>query len=74
MAVLHSGDIGCEGSPANWEIDELQERLIEEWARAANLWEDDSEQILIGEFGPMIAQGAGMNILTNIKKEVNNED
>ena len=49
---------GCEGSPANWEIDELQERLIEEWARAANLWEDDSEQILIGEFGPMIAQGA----------------
>ena len=49
---------GCEGSPANWEIDEQQERLIEEWARAANLWEDDSEQILIGEFGPMIAQGA----------------
>ena len=49
---------GCEGSPANWEIDELQERLIEEWARAAKLWEDDSEQILIGEFGPMIAQGA----------------
>ena len=49
---------GSTGSPANWEIDELQERLIEQWARAANLWEDDSEQILIGEFGPMIAQGA----------------
>ena len=49
---------GREGDPANWEIDELQERLIEQWARAANLWEDDSEQILIGEFGPMIAQGA----------------
>ena len=27
-------------------------------ARAANLWEDDSEQILTLEFGPMIAQGA----------------
>ncbi len=47
-----------EGDPANWEIDELQERLIEQWARATNLWEDDSEQILTAEFGPMIAQGA----------------
>ena len=49
---------GGQGSPANWEIDELQERLIEQWARAANLWEDNSEQILTAEFGPMIAQGA----------------
>ena len=49
---------GREGSPASWEIDECQEKLIEQWARAANLWEDDSEQILIAEFGPMIAQGA----------------
>ena len=49
---------GSQGSPANWEIDELQERLIEQWARAANLWEDNSEQILTAEFGPMIAQGA----------------
>jgi hypothetical protein len=49
---------GREGSPANWEIDEKQEKLIEQWAKAANLWEDNSEQILIEEFGPMIAQGA----------------
>ena len=28
---------GSQGSPANWEIDELQEKLIEQWARAANL-------------------------------------
>ena len=49
---------GCEGSPANWEIDEQQERLIEQWAKAANLWEDNSEQFLVEEFGPMIAQGA----------------
>ena len=49
---------GCEGGPANWEIDECQEKLIEQWAKAANLWEDDSEQILTKEFGPMIAQGA----------------
>ena len=49
---------GGEGGPANWQIDECQEKLIEQWARAANLWEDDSEQILTLEFGPMIAQGA----------------
>ena len=49
---------GSEGSPANWQIDECQEKLIEQWAKAANLWEDNSEQILISEFGPMIAQGA----------------
>ena len=36
---------GREGGPANWEIDECQEKLIEQWARAANLWEDDSEQM-----------------------------
>ena len=47
-----------KGSPANWEVDELQEQLIEQWARAANLWEENSEQFLIEEFGPMIAQGA----------------
>ena len=49
---------GCQGSPTNWEIDERQELLIEQWAKAANLWEDNSEQILTAEFGPMIAQGA----------------
>ena len=49
---------GREGGPANWERDELQEKLIEQWARAANLWEDNSEQILSQKFGPMIAQGA----------------
>ena len=47
-----------QGSPANWEIDEQQEKFIEQWAKAANLWEDDSEHILTAEFGPMIAQGA----------------
>ena len=46
------------GSPANWQIDELQERLIEQWAKAARLWVEDSEKILTDTFGPMIAQGA----------------
>lgn len=49
---------GQTGRPSNWEIDDLQERLIEQWARAANLWEDDSEKILIETFGPKIAEGA----------------
>ena len=49
---------GGQGSPANWEIDERQEQLIEQWAKAVNLWEENSEQFLIEEFGPMIAQGA----------------
>ena len=47
-----------QGGPANWEIDERQEQLIEQWAKASNLWEDNSEQFLVEEFGPMIAQGA----------------
>jgi hypothetical protein len=47
---------GC--SPANWEIDEKQEQLIEQWAKAANLWVEDSERILTDSFGPKIAQGA----------------
>lgn len=49
---------GCEGSPANWQIDELQEKLIEEWAKVSKLWVEDSDQILTKTFGPMIAQGA----------------
>ena len=49
----------CERSrPSNWEIDELQEQLIEQWAREANLWENDSEKILVEAFGPKIAEGA----------------
>ena len=37
---------GQGGSPANWQIDEAQERLIEEWARAKGLWFEHSESII----------------------------
>jgi hypothetical protein len=48
-----------EGSkPANWQIDEAQERFIEEWARAKGLWFEHSESIIEKNFGPMIAEGA----------------
>ena len=49
---------GGTGDPANWQIDECQEQLIEQWAKAARLWVKDSEKILTTTFGPMIAQGA----------------
>lgn len=49
---------GSKGQPANWEIDEYQEQLIEQWAKASGIWVDNSEQLLISTFGPMIAQGA----------------
>ena len=43
---------------ANWQIDERQEKLIEQWAKAARLWVEDSDIILMRTYGPMIAQGA----------------
>ena len=50
---------GSEGSsPANWQIDELQEQLIEKWAKASQLWIEDAQTALTEDFGPMIAQGA----------------
>ena len=45
-------------SPANWQIDEEQERLLEEWARVKGLWFVNSDSIIQKNFGPMIAQGA----------------
>ena len=44
--------------PANWQIDEAQEHLIEKWSRAKGLWFEHSESIIKKNFGPMIAQGA----------------
>ena len=46
----------CQGSsPANWQIDEEQERLLEAWARAKGLWFENSDSIIQKNFGPMIA-------------------
>ena len=49
---------GREGGPVNWEIDEYQEKLLEQWAKAARLWVESSNMIIKEGFGPMIAQGA----------------
>jgi hypothetical protein len=47
-----------QGKPASWQVDELQEELIEQWAKNTQQWIDDSENMLKEVFGPMIAQGA----------------
>jgi len=47
-----------KASPSNWEIDELQEKFIEQWAKAARLWVEASDEIVRKGFGPMIAEGA----------------
>ena len=45
-------------SPANWQIDELQEQLVAQWAQARGVWFPNAEQEIEQEFGSMIAQGA----------------
>ena len=49
---------GRERCPANWEIDEYQETLLEQWAKGAQLWVESSDSVIKEGFGPMIAQGA----------------
>ena len=44
--------------PGNWEIDELQEKLVCQWAEARGIWFDNAEKDIEAEYGPMIAQGA----------------
>ena len=54
-----SGNVGtCQTSPTNWEIDEAQEKYVQQWAEAKKLWVPHSEQWLTASFGPKIAQGA----------------
>ncbi len=59
-SLTAGGDAGSRQGigPANWEIDEAQERLIEAWSKAAGLWFGHSDTILQKHFGPKIAQGA----------------
>ena len=45
-------------SPANWQIDELQEKMVQQWAEARGVWFDNAEKEIEAEYGSMIAQGA----------------
>lgn len=52
-------DVGAgKTSPTNWQIDEAQEKLVEQWANAKGLWFADAQADIESEYGPMIAQGA----------------
>ena len=57
LEASRDAERGQDG-PSNWEIDELQERAIEKWAREAKLWVENADMVLTETFGPMIAQGA----------------
>ena len=58
LATGSNAESSQGGCPANWQIDEVQERLIEEWSRTKSLWFEHSDSIITKNFGPMIAQGA----------------
>ena len=47
-----------QAGPASWEIDEAQERLVQQWAEAKQIWFANAEADIESEYGPMIAQGA----------------
>ena len=36
-----------QGGPANWQIDERQEQLIEQWAKVAGLWFRNSDRMAL---------------------------
>ena len=60
-ASLSSGRDAGESQaaiPSNWQIDEAQEKLVEQWARVAGIWYEDSESQISEAFGPKITQGA----------------
>ncbi len=45
-------------TPANWEIDQVQEEWVRSWAEKTGFWISEAEQWLVSEYGSMIAQGA----------------
>ena len=44
-----------QAGPASWEIDEAQERLVQQWAEAKQIWFANAEADIESEYGPMIA-------------------
>ena len=49
---------GSQTAPANWQIDEAQERQLQIWAEAKGVWVEQAEEMLAVGYGPMMAQGA----------------
>lgn len=44
--------------PANWEIDERQEKMVQQWAEAKQCWFPNAIPYIESEYGEMIAEGA----------------
>lgn len=42
----------------NWEIDELQEKLVQEWVESKQIWFPNAEEEIESVYGSVIAQGA----------------
>ena len=58
-----NGDAKCyQDNPSKWKIDESQEKLIEQWAKAARLWMEKSDEILTSALDPMMAQRADAKV------------
>ena len=54
-----SSDVATsKASPANWEIDALQEKMVQQWAESKGCWFPHAEQDIESEYGTMIAEGA----------------
>lgn len=54
-----SADVATgQRSLANWEVDEAQEKMVQQWAESKHIWFAHAEQDIESEYGSMIAQGA----------------
>lgn len=51
-------DGGKRSRPANWEIDERQEKIVQQWAKAKQCWFPNAIRDIESEYGEMIAEGA----------------
>ena len=51
-------DVGGSQATPNWQIDEAQERFLEQWAAAKGVWVPEAETWLTATYGTMLAQGA----------------
>ena len=58
-SLSSSGNVaGSKGSPSNLQIDEAQEKAVQQWAETNGVWIAEAEQWLVNNYGKMMAQGA----------------
>ena len=59
VSLTSSGDASeSKRIPSNGAIDQLQEKLVQEWAEANQIWFPFAEEDIESAYGKMIAQGA----------------